>query len=224
VRAAAHIGAEPLEIRTFPGVYVPDLDSRMLMNAFVERGPEPRAFVLDACCGCGIQGIAAARAGHRVVSVDSEAVAVRATRMNALLNDVDLEICRGDLFDPVDGWRFDAVLVNPPYVPTPPRSRPTAWADGGGDGRAVIDRVCSGVERVLARHGKLWMVQSSLANIPLSLEMLELSGFSAQVVASELLELGPVSRAREGYLTDAGFLDARAEVEQLVVIEASLEL
>lgn len=214
---------ESIQIEGATGVYVPAVDSRMLMEVFAERGPAPEAFVLDVCCGSGIQGIAAARAGHRVISVDSQTEAVRATRMNALLNDVELEAFRGDLFEPVDGWRFDAVLANPPYVPTPPGSTPTAWCDGGGNGRIVIDRICNHARRVLSRSGALWMVHSSLSDIPRTLQMLDQAGFSAQIVAREELELGPVSRSRMQYLTDGGFLEAHARVEELVVIEARPE-
>jgi release factor glutamine methyltransferase len=192
----------------------------MLMEVFAERGPLPEALVLDACCGSGIQGIAAARAGHRVVSVDSERQAVRAARMNALMNGVEIDVRQGNLFDPVDGWRFDAVLVNPPYVPTPAGVPATSWCDGGPAGRAVIDRICNGARRVLDQHGRLWMVHSSLADISLSLQALELAGFDAHVVASERIELGPVSRARQEYLVRKGHLAAGDDFEELVVIEA----
>ncbi|MGH2959234.1 MAG: HemK2/MTQ2 family protein methyltransferase, partial [Solirubrobacterales bacterium] len=213
---------DSIQIQGASGVYVPAVDSRMLIETFAERGPAPGAFVLDVCSGSGIQGIMAARAGHRVVSVDSTPEAVRATFMNALLNDVELEALRGDLFEPVDGWRFDAVLANPPYVPTPPGQESAEWCDGGPDGRAVIDRICTESRRVLAPGGALWMVHSSLADIPRSLEMLESAGFDATVVACEELELGPVSRSRLNYLTDGGFISEGLDSEQLAVIEARL--
>jgi release factor glutamine methyltransferase len=223
VKSVSPAPIESPEIQGAADVYVPSVDSRMLMEAFAERGPEPGSFVLDVCCGSGIQGIAAARAGHKVVSVDSEEEAIKATRLNALLNEVELDALRGNLFEPVGNWRFDAVLANPPYVPTPPDGAQAAWCDGGPDGRIVIDRICTQARRVLAAGGGLWMVQSSLADIPRSMNMLEMAGFDAGIVASEELELGPVSRSRQQYLTDSGYLADGAEVEQLVVIEARVE-
>lgn len=214
---------ESVKIRGAADVYVPSVDSRLLVETFAERGPGPGSFVLDVCCGSGIQGIAAARDGHRVVSVDSEDAAVSATRLNAMLNGVQLDALRGNLFEPVGNWRFDAVLANPPYVPTPPDGGQAAWCDGGPDGRMVIDRICTQARRVLAAGGGLWMVHSSLADIPRSISMLEMAGFDAEIVASEELELGPVSRSRQEYLTDEGFLADGAQVEQLVVIEARVE-
>lgn len=223
MKAVSPAPVESPEIQRAAEVYVPSEDSRILMEAFAERGPAPGSFVLDVCCGSGIQGIAAARAGHQVVSVDSEEEAIKATRLNALLNDVELDALRGNLFEPVGNWRFDAVLANPPYVPTPPDGETAAWCDGGPDGRLVIDRICSQTRRVLAMGGGLWMVHSSLADIPRSLSMLEMAGFDAEIVASEELELGPVSRARREYLTSGGFLAEHAQAERLVVIEARVE-
>lgn len=224
MKAVIHAPVESVEIQGAAGVYVPSVDSCMLLEAFAERGPEPESFVLDICCGSGIQGIAAARAGHRVVSVDSEEEAIEATRRNALTNEVELDALRGNLFEPVGNWRFDAVLANPPYVPTPPGGAEAAWCDGGPDGRMVIDRICTQVRRVLAAGGGLWMVHSSLADIPRSISMLEMAGFDAEIVATEELELGPVSRARQDYLTGSGYLDQHVQVEQLVVIEARVEV
>ena len=73
--------------------------------------------VLDMGTGSGIAAIAAARRGARVVAVDISTEAVRCARINVLLNRVDdrVEIRCGDLFEPVQGERFDLVLFNPPF-------------------------------------------------------------------------------------------------------------
>jgi release factor glutamine methyltransferase len=77
--------------------------------------------VLDLGSGSGACGVAAARRGCRVVAVDINSSAVRCTRINALLNDVPLDVREGDLFAPVDGETFDVVLFNPPYYRGVPR-------------------------------------------------------------------------------------------------------
>jgi len=76
---------------------------------------------------------------------------------------------------------------------------------------------------VLAAGGGLWLVHSSLADIPRSLNVLEMAGFDAEIVAREEVELGPVSLARHEYLIDGGFLAEATQLEQLVVIEARVE-
>lgn len=211
---------DPPQIETPAGVYEPALDSRMLMEAVARRGPAPGSDVLDVCAGTGIQAIAAARLGHRAVAVDTERAAVIATRRNALINDVEIDVIEGDLFEPFTGWRFDAVLANPPYVPTPRGGEHASWCDGGPDGRTVINRICREAPGVLREGGKLWMVHSSLASIDATLTLLEWTGFTPKIVSRETLRLGPVSRARISHLRQHGHLAPGATHEELVVIEA----
>jgi len=67
--------------------------------------------VLDFGAGCGIAGIAAARAGAgRVSASDIDPVSVRATAHNAELNDLQVETVQGDLiYAENPGW--DVVLA-----------------------------------------------------------------------------------------------------------------
>jgi HemK-related putative methylase len=81
----------------------------------------PGMRVLDLGCGSGASGIAAARRGCSVVAVDINPSAVRCARINALLNQVDVDIRQGDLFSPVADDRFDVILFNPPYYRGVPR-------------------------------------------------------------------------------------------------------
>jgi predicted nicotinamide N-methyase len=62
--------------------------------------------VLDFGAGCGIAGIAAARAGaHEVIASDIDPVSVRAIRHNAELNSVQVETVQGDLiYAENPGW------------------------------------------------------------------------------------------------------------------------
>lgn len=77
--------------------------------------------VLDLGCGSGASGVAAALRGCSVVATDINPSAVRCTRINALLNNVAVDVRSGDLFAPVDEDRFDVVLFNPPYYRGVPR-------------------------------------------------------------------------------------------------------
>lgn len=207
-------------IDTLPGVYAPQADSDLLRETFFRRGPTPECDVLDLGCGTGVQAIAAALSGHRVVASDNDADAIRATRRNAAINEVEVDVCVGDLFQPVRNWRFDAVIVNPPYVPTPTGSDHPSNLDAGWNGRAVIDRICRGAGEVLYERGKLWMVQSSLADEQRTLRLLRDNGFDASIAAHKQHVLGPVSMARMGHLIDIGCLQPGATHEMLFVIEA----
>jgi release factor glutamine methyltransferase len=81
--------------------------------------------VLDMGTGTGIiavaaahQGAAAAHQGAQVVAVDINPAAVRAARVNALLNEVEtaVDVREGDLFAAVADERFDVVIFNPVCV------------------------------------------------------------------------------------------------------------
>lgn len=214
--------ARPL-IRSHDGVYVPEADSRMLLDAFERHGRSSPSRVLDLCCGTGLQGIAAAFAGHEVVAVDADRRAVSCTQRNAMLNGVHFAVRQGDLFEPVHGDRFDVVLANPPYVPTPPHGafRRHCWSDGGSDGRRVIDRIIRGVKDHLAPGGELWMVQSSLAATHRSVSRLEQRGFVVSRVSEREQRFGPVSVERLRYLRAYGFAADDGLNETLTVLRAT---
>ncbi|BCY12066.1 methyltransferase [Actinoplanes sp. L3-i22] len=67
--------------------------------------------VLDVACGCGVAGIAAAKAGAAsVTSNDIDPFACAAAGMNADVNGVGLRLVEGDLLDG-DGGDAEVVLV-----------------------------------------------------------------------------------------------------------------
>ncbi|MFF8186998.1 methyltransferase [Microbacterium sp. NPDC016588] len=118
---------------------------------------------LDLGTGCGIQALRLRRLVPRVVATDISERALRFTRLNALLNDVDgIETRLGSLFDPVDGETFDRVASNPPFVITPRVAGVPAYEyrDGGLEGDALVASVISSVGAHLAPGG----VAQSLGN------------------------------------------------------------
>jgi HemK-related putative methylase len=90
----------------------------------------PGAAVLDMGTGSGVCALFAARHTARVVAVDVSPAAVRCTRLNAALNQLEdrIDVRLGDLFEPVAGQRFDLVLFNPPFLIGAPKDhRDAAW-------------------------------------------------------------------------------------------------
>jgi len=72
---------------------------------------------LDLGCGCGMHALFAARHSNKVIATDISEAAIRYTRFNAVLNDIDNIECRqGNLFEPVENLRFDLIVSNPPFV------------------------------------------------------------------------------------------------------------
>ena len=81
---------------------------------WLAREPLKDRSVLDFGCGSGILGVAAKLLGaHRVVCVDHDPQALRATASNAAdngLGESDLTVCNNTDFD--SGERFDVVVAN----------------------------------------------------------------------------------------------------------------
>jgi SAM-dependent methyltransferase len=112
----------------FPEVFNPVLfrTGAILARAVSEvyghgRGGGTRA--LDMGTGSGAGALFAAFEGFDVVAVDVNPAAVRCARTNALLNRLEahIDVREGDLFEPVQGERFDLVLFNPPFFRGPPQ-------------------------------------------------------------------------------------------------------
>lgn len=118
--------------------------------------PTGTGAVLDLGTGSGVQAMHAARTARRVVGTDVSARALAFARLNALLNDVTLELRLGSLYEPVAGERFDRVLSNPPFVITP-RGRSGVpdypYRDGGLPGDGLVEAVVRGAGGVLAPGG-----------------------------------------------------------------------
>ena len=105
------------QIITQPGVFSWDhLDdgTALLLD---HLGAEPDSDVLDIGCGYGIIGLAAARAGARVVLVDDDLLAVRSARASVEANGLTArcDVLPGDGTSAIPDRRFDLVLSNPPF-------------------------------------------------------------------------------------------------------------
>jgi release factor glutamine methyltransferase len=181
--------------------------------------------VLDLGTGNGTLAICAARRGAHVTAVDITWRAVLTTRLNALRSRQRLTVCRGDLLTPVQGRTFDMVVSNPPYLPTPPTGPPDGHraerlCDAGRDGRAVLDRICADVPRVLRPGGVLLLAQSGLCGTEETLDRLACSGLRSTISDRTYIPFGPVLRARLPWLRASGRVGAREENDELVIIRA----
>ncbi len=167
-------------------VYKPAEDTFLLAeNLAVEEDD----VVLDMGTGCGILGILAAKKAGKVVAVDINPYAVQCARINAKLNHAKekIDVRRGNLFEPLKEYeKFDVVIFNPPYLPSKADSKKTwmekAWS-GGPTGRSLIDKFISEARNHLKRGGRIFLVQSSLANIGETVRKLEEVGFRVNIVA-----------------------------------------
>jgi len=215
--------ARSVRIITLPGVFQPHSDARLLASAMRERSLAVGARVLELFAGSGAVAVAAAREGAAEVTVvDVSRRALATAWLNARRNGARLRLRRGDLFAPVAGERFDLILANPPYVPSPddalPRSGAARAWEGGGDGRLLLDRLCAEAPAHLAPGGTLLLVQSAICGEQATLARLAAAGLRAERVAAERGPLGPLMRERAPLLEARGLLAPGQREEELLVL------
>jgi release factor glutamine methyltransferase len=198
----------------------------MLAGHLARDAVLPGGRVLDVCTGSGALAVAAARAGAgEVTAIDVSRRAVLAARLNAVLNGVRVRALRGDLFAPVAGQRFDAIVSNPPYLPADADELPRAgleraW-EAGRDGRMLLDRIVRSAREHLRPGGSLWLVHSSVCDTERTLGDLRDEGLEPEVVERRRGPLGPLLAARAEQLEARGLLAPGDREEELVAIRAT---
>ena len=151
-------------------VLIPRPETELLAEeAIAELKKRPFPKVLDLCTGSG--AIAAAVAANvpnvKVIAAELSPKAFMLARVN-LRPYGSVKVLRGDLFAalPEDELPFDAILSNPPYIPSeviPTLSRevkdyePAIALDGGTDGLDIIKRIIEEAPGHLKPQGLLLM-------------------------------------------------------------------
>ena len=171
-------------------VYKPAEDSFLFAD---NLEVEADARVLDLGTGCGIIGILAAEKAGVVVMADVNPYAVRCAKENAKLNNVrgKMAFVQGDLFTWLsEKTKFDAIFFNAPYIPVDKGEVDSwiglAWA-GGVSGRQVIDCFISEVPRYLKQLGRVFLMQSTLADVDETMRRFADYHLTAGVVAERAL-------------------------------------
>ena len=166
-----------------PDVYQPAEDSGLLAEAAVDSLSEP-GIVLEVGTGSGwVAEQVDAETDARVIGSDLNPHACRQARERGV------EAVRADLLAPFADDTFDAVLFNPPYLPTEPDNEWDDWMEhalsGGEDGRRLIVPFLKDVGRVLAPGGEVYLLVSSLTGYDTVVELAEEAGFSVDEVVQE---------------------------------------
>ena len=110
------------------------------------------ACAADLGTGCGIQALLLAKHAERVVATDTNPRALAFAAFNAALNGIEnVELRRGDGFEPLAGERFDVIVSNPPYVISPDTAH--AYRDSGLPADELCRRIVQAAPRQLADDG-----------------------------------------------------------------------
>lgn len=169
--------------RDLDRVYQPAEDSRLLAAAAADYvGGDDR--VLDLGTGSGYVARELADAtGARVVGSDLNPHACR----QAL--EAGVPVVRADGLSAFRDGAFDAVVFNPPYLPTDADREWNDWMEtalsGGPDGRAVVEPFLEELRRVLAPGGEALVLVSSLTGIEAVRDHARANGLTTMEVASE---------------------------------------
>jgi methylase of polypeptide subunit release factors len=114
----------------------------------------PVGTALDLGTGCGVQALHLSTQAHRVTATDLSARALRFAATTAALNELDWELVRGDLVEPVRGRRFDLVVSNPPFIVGPGAQR-YDYRDSGRAGDAVCAELVAAAPGLLNPGGHM---------------------------------------------------------------------
>lgn len=175
------VAGKPLLV--LPQVFHPKLfrSSEFLVRFLAETPLRPGARLLDMGSGSGVGAVIAASRGCGVTAVDINADAVRCTRINALLNDVEERIAvrHGDLFGPVAGETFDIVLFNPPYY----RGEAHAPLEHAWRSVDTVERFAAQLSEHLAPAGYALVVLSSDGELSAFLQTFRDNGLGVTAVA-----------------------------------------
>ncbi len=162
-------------------VYEPAEDSFLL--AEFSKGLDGE--ILDMGTGCGIQAIVARKA--RALGVDMNGKAVEAAAKNANRNGSSARFLVSNLFEKLPNEEFDAIMFNPPYLPTSEEDKvkgPENIAyDGGESGREVLERFLAQFPEHLKPKGKLLHLLSTLSDKGETEERLRGLGFAVNELA-----------------------------------------
>lgn len=156
----------------------------------------PHHHVLDMGAGSGIMALTAAKRAARVLAVDINPAAVRCTRVNALLNNLEkrIEVWQSNLFSDVRGETFDLILFNPPYF----RGQPQEGFDQAWRSADAVERFAAELYAHLKPGGAALLVLSSDGDAASFLKTFEENGFDLEMIACQrfLAETFTVYRIR----------------------------
>lgn len=179
---------------------IPRPETEHLVHLLVEKtlaGKAPGS-VLDMGTGSGCIGLSLAKAwpSAQVVLADVSEDALELARLNATrlnLHGHHVRLVRSDLFEELQGQRFDLIVANLPYIPSGEMASlsrevlrdPWLALDGGKSGLDIVDRLIEAAP-VHLKKGGLLALELHHDQAATVLNRLQLAGFSYMHGAQDL--------------------------------------
>jgi methylase of polypeptide subunit release factors len=171
---------------------------------------EPVERALDLGTGSGIQSLHLSTHVGEVVATDVNPRCLRLAAFTAGLNQVDLDLRLGSLYEPVRDGSFGLVVANLPFVVSPGTGQRLVYRDSGLPGDEIVRRVvtesvahldhggwCQVIANWVHRSGEGWSERVG--------GWLEQTGCDAWAVQREVTD---AAQYVEMWLSDAGLRDA----------------
>lgn len=165
--------------------------SQLTLATIDQMAINPDGDFLDMGAGCGIIGIAAHFLGvkGRIIftelpefMADTFAAVHRNLELNHLKADDDrFHLMASDLFSDLGDMKFASIVFNPPGLPVHEGITFDAWADGGPDGRKLIDPFIVALPHHLVPGGVVTLQHGSLNDVKKTLKQLTELNFSTNV-------------------------------------------
>ncbi|HLG30400.1 MAG TPA: HemK2/MTQ2 family protein methyltransferase, partial [Candidatus Brocadiales bacterium] len=171
-----------------PKVFHPGLffTSKFFVSCLNKETVKETNLVLDMGTGSGIAAIFAADYCKRVIATDINPYVVRCAKINVMLNNLEdkIEVRGGDLFEPVEGEKFDVILHNPPFYPGNPKDW-LEYALKTGDNNEVVFRFIRDAGKHLNPGGRILVILSTDAAINAILNEFKNNGYTITLIASK---------------------------------------
>lgn len=178
-----------LRLDVFKDVYTPQEDSFLLAkHIHLLEGN-----ILELGTGCGLSALlnASRNPSNYVLGVDLNPFAVQNAQYNAHHNRIkNAHFQQSNLFSNVSNVRFDSIFFNPPYLPeeengTQKGSMLDLALYGGKNGRKQTDLFLHHLDDHILPGGSAFIIQSSLTDIPKTVERALFLGFSTEIVEEQ---------------------------------------
>lgn len=181
-----HVDGFHLTVRR--GVFHPRLFfSSIMLGRYISTLNLHSVKVLDMGTGSGVIGLYAASGGAHVTAVDLNPVAVQCARENVVNMGFQsrVAVLLSDLFDAFpEGEKWQYIFWNPPFYPRPHSSMAeAAW--NAGEHYEVIRRFAQDVRSRLSVGGEIYLVLSSVMDVPRILNFFVEAGFGPVNVLSK---------------------------------------
>ena len=158
-----------LNFAVTPDVLIPRPDTEILVQYAIEKLSALKDNVTFADIGTGSGAICVSILKYvknaNAVTVDISEDAINCAKFNAEKFGVDdrLKFYTGNLFEPLRGQKFHAIISNPPYIPTDDlkalqeevKREPHIALDGGADGLNFYRRIAEEAPNFLCEGGFL---------------------------------------------------------------------